>query len=95
MLGKYDAATTADAKLNIIEKEYYIAAWGNGLEPYNNYRRTAKPDNFQLTVNSNPGYFIRSFYYPGVYVNYNLNAQQKPDVNVKVFWDVNPDALYY
>ncbi len=93
--GKYNAATTTDAKLNIIEKEYYIAAWGNGLEPYNTYRRTAKPDNFQLAVIANPGDFIRSFFYPASYVNFNQNVTQKLTTNVKVFWDINPDNLYH
>ncbi len=93
--GKYAAATTEGDKLNIIEKEYYIALWGNGLEPYNNYRRTAKPDNLQPAIINDPGYFIRSFFYPAVYVNYNQNTTQKQVTNVKVFWDINPDELYH
>jgi len=93
---QYEAAASDDAKLNIIEKEFYIAAWGNGLEPYNTYRRTAKPDNFQLTANiADPGAFIRSFFYPSVYVNLNKNITQKTVTNVKVFWDTNPDNLYH
>jgi len=93
---QYEAAASDDAKLNIIEKEFYIAAWGNGLEPYNTYRRTAKPDNFQLTANvADPGAFIRSFFYPAVYVNLNKNITQKTVTNVKVFWDTNPDNLYH
>ncbi|WP_153798573.1 SusD/RagB family nutrient-binding outer membrane lipoprotein [Foetidibacter luteolus] len=92
---QYRAAATTDAKLNIIEKEYYIAAWGNGLETYNNYRRTAKPDNFQLAIIPDPGLFIRSFFYPSVYVNFNQKVKQKDATNVKVFWDINPDNLYH
>jgi len=92
---QYEAAATPEAKLNIIEKEYYIAAWGNGLEPYNTYRRTAKPDNFQLSVTVDPGNFIRSFFYPAVFVNYNKNVTQKTVTNVKVFWDTNADNLYH
>ncbi|MGC4037872.1 MAG: SusD/RagB family nutrient-binding outer membrane lipoprotein [Chitinophagaceae bacterium] len=93
--GKYEAAASDDAKLNIIEKEFYIAAWGNGIEPYNAYRRTAKPDNFQLTIIQDPGDFIRSFFYPSVYVNLNKNVTQKQVTNIKVFWDTNPDNLYH
>jgi hypothetical protein len=88
---QYDAATSTDAKLNIIEKEYYLAAWGNGIEPYNTYRRTGKPANLQPTLGPTPGSFIRSFFYASVYVNYNKNATQKAVVNQKVFWDTNPD----
>ncbi len=94
VLDLYDAATDNDAKLNIIMKDYYLAAWGNGVEPYNNYRRTGKPDNMQWTVYSaNPGFFIRSFFYPSVFVNRNLNAptQKVAGAANKVFWDTNPD----
>jgi len=86
----YTAAGTADAKLNVIVREYYLAAWGNGLEPYNNYRRTGKPDNLQRTLLPNEGDFIRSFFYPNVYVNFNQNATQKAVTSVQVFWDTNP-----
>ena len=94
VLTLYDNAASNDAKLNIIMKEWYLAAWGNGVEPYNNYRRTGKPENMQLTVYAaDPGYFIRSFLYPSVYVNRNLNApqQKNPGAANKVFWDTNPD----
>ncbi|HVM86573.1 MAG TPA: SusD/RagB family nutrient-binding outer membrane lipoprotein [Puia sp.] len=91
----YDTATTDDSRLNIIMTEYYLASWGNGVEPYNNYRLTGKPDNMQLArAVPNPGFFMRSFYYPSVYVNRNSNAptQKTPgDAVQKVFWDNNPD----
>ena len=86
----YDKATTTSDKLEIIMKEYYIALWGNGIESYNNYRRTGKPSNMQPVLQSNPGPFIRSFFYPSVYVNLNKNAQQKSSTAVQVFWDINP-----
>jgi hypothetical protein len=95
VLAQYDAATTDDARLNIIMKEYFIACWGNGVETYNSYRRTGKPDNMQLVLTTaSPGIFMRSFTYPSVYVNRNLNAptQKTPGVAAnKVFWDNNPD----
>jgi hypothetical protein len=95
VLANYDSATTDDSRMNIIMTEYYIALWGNGVEPYNNYRRTGKPANMQLPqVVPNPGFFIRSFFYPSVFVNRNLNAppQKNPGTAVnKVFWDNNPD----
>jgi len=100
-IGKYDSLVAKDFdnaaspgdKLNVIAKEYYLAAWGNGIEPYNTYRRTGKPDNLQPTLGPTPGDFIRSFFYASVYVNYNKNATQKTIVNTKVFWDTNPDNL--
>lgn len=97
----YEAAATTDAKLNVIMTEYYIALWGNGIEAYNNYRRTGKPSNMQPCVYDPPstaGFFIRSFYYPSVYVNLNKSAAQKPnpgEATVKVFWDTNPDDFVH
>ena len=90
VLAAYDAATTTDARLNIIMKEYYMALWGNGVDAYNMYRRTNKPGNFQYTYETNPGLFINSHLYPSVFVNRNLNAAQKSGVGVQVFWDKNP-----
>lgn len=90
VLAAYDAAATTDARLNILMKEYYIALWGNGVDAYNMYRRTNKPDNMQYVLETNPGVYINSHLYPSVYVNRNINAQQKSNVGVQVFWDKNP-----
>lgn len=86
----YQAAATTSDKLNVIVREYYLAAWGNGVEPYNNYRRTGKPDNLQRTLLPNEGDFIRSFFYPSIYVDFNKSAVQKTVTSVQVFWDTNP-----
>ena len=95
VMNSYDTATTDDSRLNIIMSEYYLALFGNGVEPYNNYRRTGKPANMQIPVaDPSPGYFMRSFYYPSVFVNRNSNApaQKTPgDAVNKVFWDNNSD----
>ncbi len=95
VLNNYDAAPNADAQMNIVMNEYYIALWGNGVEAYNNLRRTGKPSNVQLAVTTpSPGFFMRSFFYPSVFVNRNSNApaQKTPgDAANKVFWDNNPD----
>jgi len=86
----YTAATTNNERMDVIMKEFYVALWGNGVDAYNNYRRTGKPGNFQFTLLPSPGDFIRSQLYPSVHVNLNLNATQKPGVAVQVFWDNNP-----
>lgn len=90
VLGNFDAASMDD-QLNIIVNEYYIALYGNGVEMYNTYRRTGKPDNLQPLLREDTDRFLRSFLYPDVYVNQNINADQKPDVFQKVWWDTNPD----
>ena len=91
----YDSTTSNDSKLNVIMSEYYLALWGNGIESYNNFRRTGKPAAAQIAVAiANPGIFMRSFFYPSVFVNRNSNAPAQKDPGnavQKVFWDNNPD----
>ena len=93
VLALYDAATTTNEKLDVIMKEYYIALWGNGLDAYNNYRRTGKPTNMQPTRLVGSGEYIRSHLYPSVYINRNQNAVQKSSVGLRVFWDTNPPGF--
>jgi hypothetical protein len=91
----YNAASGTPAKLDVLMSEYYIALWGNGVESYNNIRRTGSPKDVQIAVSTpTPGFFMRSFLYPSVYVNRNQNApaQKTPGTAAnKVFWDNNPD----
>ncbi len=93
VLADYDAATTADAKLNVIGIEYWLALHGNGIEAYNMYRRTGKPANQQPALEPNPGQFVRSFFYPNSFIVRNSNAKQKANVTTPVFWDNNPAGL--
>ncbi|MCA4893934.1 MAG: SusD/RagB family nutrient-binding outer membrane lipoprotein [Cytophagales bacterium] len=92
ILAKYDAAGSNDQKLDVLIGEYWISLFGNGVEAYNTYRRTGKPSNMQPSLSQNPGTFIRSFYYPSVFVNRNSNStvSQKPTTGERVFWDTNP-----
>ncbi len=87
VLAEYDAASGNDAKLAIVIREWYIASWGNGIEPYNMYRRTGYPT---LQTGVVPvGVFPRSFRYPESEVNTNPNVDQTTADN-QVFWDTNP-----
>ena len=83
VLGQYDAASD---KLDVVMKEYYIALWGNGLEAYNMYRRTGKPNNIQPALETFVGDFPRSFLLPDVHVTRNGNVSQKT-LTETVFWD--------
>lgn len=89
VLDLYDDAGSDDEKLNVIMKEYYISLWGNGIEAYNNYRRTGKPNNLQPVLRANAGDFNRSLFYPDDFVSLNANATQK-SITDQVFWDNNP-----
>lgn len=81
----YDAGTAAQ-KLEILVKEYYIATWGNGIEPYNNYRRTGYPSNMQPTREEISGAYFYTALYPAVSVNNNPNAPSNFRTR-KVFWE--------
>ena len=82
---EYDLLTS-DEKLELIIKEYYLASWGNGIEPYNNYRRTGYPSNFQPTLELNSGSFYYTAYYPANASSNNPNTPQSLRTR-KVFWD--------
>ncbi len=81
----YDDLSNAK-KLELILKEYYIASWGNGIEPYNNYRRTGFPSNFQPTLEPDSGAFFNTALYPANSVNNNPNCPNNIRTR-KVFWD--------
>jgi hypothetical protein len=90
VIANYNAATTNDERLDIIGTEFWIALFGNGVDSYNLYRRTGKPAGMQPALTQNPGTFIRSFYYPSVFVNRNSSTAQKTTTGERVFWDTNP-----
>jgi hypothetical protein len=87
VMTEYDAASGNEAKLAVVIREWYLASWGNGIEPYNMYRRTGYPS---LQTGVAPvGPFPRSYRYPANEVNTNPNVSQTPASN-QVFWDTNP-----
>lgn len=92
VLAIYDAAS-ADGKLDIVAKEQMIASWGNGIEAYNLYRRTGKPNNMQPALETDYGEFPRTFLYPAVHVTRNASVSQK-SFNDRVFWDDGSIDLY-
>ncbi len=88
VLAEYDAAANDQARLAIIIREYYIASFGNAIEPYNNYRRTGYPT---LDAGLSPGDFPRSFFIPSSEINTNDNPNLTQKLLTdQVFWDTNP-----
>ncbi|MAP55175.1 SusD/RagB family nutrient-binding outer membrane lipoprotein [Altibacter sp.] len=87
-IARFNAASGNEAKLDVIITEYYKSAWGNGIEIYNNFRRTSYPSDLAPSVVPNPGTFTNSMLYPAIYVNNNNNpdAVQKASVGEKVWW---------
>jgi len=90
VMDRYNAAMSDDDRLDVLMKEYMIALYGNGLEAYNNLRRTTKPANIQPAIDTGPGTFIWSFLYPSNHVDLNANANQK-SITQHIFWDTNSD----
>ena len=82
-------------QLDVVMKEYYIAAWGNSLETYNLYRRTGRPNNMPPLIDPNAAAnadFPRSSFYPANFVELNENANQR-EFTEQVFWDNNPPGF--
>lgn len=98
VLAFYDAANGTQEKLDVVIREFYIAAWGNGLEAYNMYRRTGYPGNMQPALEPIPGSasdpFPYSFIYPVDHIVRNANAVQKVNAGVPVFWQNTSLNLY-
>ncbi len=95
VLDQYDTAGSDDERLDVIMKEYYLALYGNGLEAYNNYRRTGKPENMQPGIQVEFGRFPFSAVYPNDHVTLNQNADQKdPNTANRVFWDDGSATVY-
>ena len=94
VMDNFDGADDGE-KLNILATESLIALYGNGWEAYNLYRRTCRPNFVQPGIDPNYGQFIRSFFYPTVYVELNSLAEQKTDLLQPVFWDTNDGGCAY
>ncbi len=76
-----------ETKWNILGEQFLIGSFGNGVDPYNFYRRTGFPNTVQANLEPDPGQFIRSMYYPEVSVNANSSISQKSSNAEPVFWD--------
>lgn len=81
-----------EGKWNGLSEAFWVASYGNGVEPYNWYRRTGYPETLQPNLEPDPGTFQRSLWIPNNVVNRNSTVSQKPDQAQPVFWDTNPTA---
>ncbi len=79
---------TNEQKIQQIIQEKFVANYGVAVEPWTDWRRTGYPT-LTIPANAVVNYIPRSLYYPQSEVDLNSNSTQKPDMNVKVFWDVN------
>jgi hypothetical protein len=81
-----ESSSTAN-KLELLMTEKWIALFGNGLESYNDYRRTGFPV-LPEPIETNNVRMLR-FPYPEQELNSNKNAPPQPVNNQPVFWHVN------
>ncbi|WP_411031130.1 SusD/RagB family nutrient-binding outer membrane lipoprotein [Spongiimicrobium sp. 3-5] len=81
-----------DGKWNVLAEQHFIAHFGNGVDPYNFYRRNDYPRTLQPNLEASPDQFIRSMYYPSDLVNTNSSISQKATQTVPVFWDTNANG---
>lgn len=79
---KMTAFASADdtGKLKMIMMEKYIHLFGNGVEQYNDWRRTGYPDDLTLVVQA--GTILNRFPYPST-----ENPPSRPNNDALVFWD--------
>jgi hypothetical protein len=87
----FNSGNTTD-KWNVLANQTFVAYYGNGINPYNFYRRTGYPTTLQFNIEPSSGNFVRSFLYPADEANTNSNIAQKPNVDGQVFWDNNPSS---
>lgn len=89
VLEEYNSANSND-KLEIIEREYFLASWGNGLETFNIYRRTGHPNLQTPIIDAGP--FPRVYPYPFEVTEPNPNIPQN-SLTDQTFWDNNPPGF--
>jgi hypothetical protein len=84
LLASYDASSD---KLEVIMREFYKASWGNGIQAYNNYRRTGKPSNLAALPFAPADGFVYRMPYPSNYTSNNLNPDNIPaPISQRIWW---------
>ncbi|MDN5205191.1 SusD/RagB family nutrient-binding outer membrane lipoprotein [Fulvivirgaceae bacterium BMA10] len=87
-MAAYDAAVDDNGRLGVIMMEKYVSQFGNGIESYNDLRRTGFPTNLNTPIVQR-GPFPRRFPIPPVEVTANPNIDPLTDLTSRVFWDIN------
>lgn len=85
----YDAAATAESKLNRVLYEAWFSGWGNGFEMYNAFRRTGYPSNIAPPITLYSQFALR-LPIPATEAALNPNAPKPLPIYYTdaIFWDV-------
>ncbi len=84
---RFAESQTPNSKLNLVMTEKWVALFGNGIESYNDYRRTGFPDVPDPIETNNVR--MQRFPYPEQELRSNKNAPMQPINSQPVFWQVN------
>jgi hypothetical protein len=82
------AAGTTNEQLNLVMQQKNLASWGNGMEPYTDFRRTGFPNNFPLSLAPTAPFPLRVLY-PDSEISANSNTPSGMTQGMPVFWDNN------
>lgn len=90
---EFNAATTTEAKLEVLIKHKYLASFFKGLDAWFEYNRTGYPTLAVDPGASNSGNIPKRLLYPVVTQRYNptnyqaaVNIMGSDDINYKLFW---------
>lgn len=86
-LNNYDNAANDEERLAVIMNEKYVAMFGNGIDSYNDSRRTGHPNGYNTPIVQN-GPYPNIFPIPPVEVTANENIDALTDLTQTVFWDL-------
>ncbi|MCG8387699.1 MAG: SusD/RagB family nutrient-binding outer membrane lipoprotein [Cytophagales bacterium] len=88
-LATYDAAADNEARLAIVMRDKWVASFGNGLEAYNDWRRTGYPRLLPSTTPLTPdGSIPRRLLYSSNELSSNPNLENQAQLIQRVWWDV-------
>lgn len=71
----------------MIIDQAYVANFGNGVESYNNYRRTGYPILTPVVDNNEAGPFPLRLIYVVDEIGANINVPEEKMITIPVFWD--------
>jgi len=86
VLAKYDEALNNQARLDVVMEQAYIALFGNGIEAWNNYRRTGYPASLPEAIDPLGPYPMRLLYSVDE-LNTNNTINEQTSQQKAVFWD--------
>lgn len=86
VLSDYDAAADDSGRLDVIMEQMHIALFGNGIETWNNYRRTGFPSSMPQAVFPLGDFPLRLLYSVDE-LNTNSSINTQTSQQTKIFWD--------